>query len=208
METHENIKYFRELRGFSQSQLAKMVGYNDRSSIAKVEAGLVDLSQSRIAAFAAALSVTPARLMGIGDPVVEAEETVSVHFVGDVAAGYNHLAVDEYEQMEVPKSWIRGPVSNYFAMRVSGNSMYPEYKNGDEILCIATNEMGGSGKVGVIVYGEEATLKRLVYKKGEDWLDLVPVNPEYMTKRIEGYELEQCRVIGKPLRLIRNVEEG
>ena len=209
MDTHENIKYLRESLGMTQDELAEMVGYRDRSSIAKVEAGKVDLTQSKIAAFASALSVSPAKLMGIGDPIIEAEETVQIHFIGDVAAGYDRLAVDEYETLEVPKSWLRGrPASNYFAMRVSGNSMYPEYKNGDEVFCIATNEMGGSGKIGVIIYNsEEATLKRLVYKQGEDWLDLVPVNPEYMTKRIEGADLELCRVIGKPLRLIRNVAE-
>ena len=64
METFENIKYYRELRGFSQESLAEMVGYKDRSSIAKVESGLVDLSESKIAAFAKALSVSPAELMG------------------------------------------------------------------------------------------------------------------------------------------------
>jgi transcriptional regulator with XRE-family HTH domain len=65
METFENIKYLREKRGFSQEELATMVGYKDRSSIAKIEAGLVDLSQSKIAAFADALGVTPAQLMCI-----------------------------------------------------------------------------------------------------------------------------------------------
>ena len=55
METHEVIKQLREQRGMSQDALAEKVGYKDRSSIAKVEAGLVDLSQSKIAAFAKAL---------------------------------------------------------------------------------------------------------------------------------------------------------
>lgn len=66
MSTHENIKMLRERRGLSQGKLAEMTGYKDRSSIAKIEAGLVDLSQSKISAFAEALGVTPAELMGIG----------------------------------------------------------------------------------------------------------------------------------------------
>lgn len=65
METHENIKYLREKIGLSQEALAERVGYKDRSSIAKIEAGLVDLSQSKISAFASALGVTPAQLMCI-----------------------------------------------------------------------------------------------------------------------------------------------
>ena len=65
MEMHENIKFLREKLGLSQIELALKVGYKDRSSVAKVESGGVDLPQSKIAAFASALGVTPAELLGI-----------------------------------------------------------------------------------------------------------------------------------------------
>lgn len=65
MEMHENIKFLREKLGLSQIELALKVGYKDRSSVAKVESGGVDLPQSKIAAFASALGVTPAELIGI-----------------------------------------------------------------------------------------------------------------------------------------------
>ena len=74
METYENIKRLREMRGLSQDQLAEMVGYRDRSSIAKVESGRVDLTQSKIAAFAKALGVTPTQLMGIEEEEEEPTE--------------------------------------------------------------------------------------------------------------------------------------
>lgn len=79
METHEIIKELRIKQGLSQGQLATMVGYKDRSSIAKVEAGKVDLSQSKIAAFAEALNVTPADLIGLDQILMEeiAEESRS-----------------------------------------------------------------------------------------------------------------------------------
>ena len=64
MEIHENIKRLRKQRGLSQEELAHLVGYTDRSSIAKIEAGRVDLSQSKIALFANALGTTPAELLG------------------------------------------------------------------------------------------------------------------------------------------------
>lgn len=74
METYENIKRLREMRGLSQDQLAEMVGYRDRSSIAKVESGRVDLTQSKIAAFAKALGVTLTQLMGIEEEEEEPTE--------------------------------------------------------------------------------------------------------------------------------------
>lgn len=204
------LKARRKELGLTLAQIAERMGVAE-ATVQRWESGNIkSIRYDKMDKLAEILCVNPASFMGWDDSVIESEETVKVHFIGDVAAGYNHLAVDEYETMEVPKSWLRGrPVSNFFALRVSGNSMYPEYKNGDEVFCVATNEMGGSGKIGVIIYNsEEATLKKLVYKQGEDWLDLVPINPEYMTKRIEGADLELCRVIGKPLRLIRNVAEG
>lgn len=61
---YENIKNTRKLRGLTQQQLAEMVGYNDRSTVARIEAGEIDLPQSKIKQFADALGVSPAYLMG------------------------------------------------------------------------------------------------------------------------------------------------
>lgn len=67
MELHENIRALRKARGWSQQQLAERVGYGDRSSIAKIEAGKVDLTRSKIAEFARVFDVTPAYLMGYSE---------------------------------------------------------------------------------------------------------------------------------------------
>lgn len=64
MPTHENIKLLRQQHGLSQSELAALVGYTDRSSIAKIEAGLVDLQESKLLLFAQSLGVTVPQLMG------------------------------------------------------------------------------------------------------------------------------------------------
>ena len=62
------IKALRENKGLTQKELAERAGYTDRSSVAKIEKGQVDLSQKRIAAFAEALNVAPAALMGLDQP--------------------------------------------------------------------------------------------------------------------------------------------
>lgn len=63
MKTYKIIKKLRKEAGLSQQELAEMVGYSDRSSIAKVEAGLVDLTRSKIEAFARAFRVSPSSLV-------------------------------------------------------------------------------------------------------------------------------------------------
>ncbi len=64
---YERIRLLRIKQGFTQEGLAHLLGYRDRSSIAKIEAGNVDLPHSKILAFAQAFSVSPAALMGLED---------------------------------------------------------------------------------------------------------------------------------------------
>lgn len=64
LELYENIRKFRKELRMSQDQLAQLTGYTDRSSIAKIEKGEVDIPQSKIMLFAEALNVDPGTLMG------------------------------------------------------------------------------------------------------------------------------------------------
>lgn len=61
---YENIKLRRIEMGMTQEELAKALGYADKSMIAKIESGKVDLARSKILAFASALNTSPSWLMG------------------------------------------------------------------------------------------------------------------------------------------------
>lgn len=63
----KRIKLLREERKLSQTELAVKVGYKEKTSIAKVEAGKVDLPQSKIKAIAEALGTSASYLMGLED---------------------------------------------------------------------------------------------------------------------------------------------
>lgn len=64
METlYDRIKKIRIQFGWSQEELAKKVGYADKTAIAKIETGKVDLPQSKICAFASALNVSISYLL-------------------------------------------------------------------------------------------------------------------------------------------------
>nr|DAE89216.1 MAG TPA: hypothetical protein [Caudoviricetes sp.] len=64
MSLGQNIRLYRERLGISQEELAKKLGYKDRSTIAKIENNVNDITQSKIIAIAEALQTTPATLMG------------------------------------------------------------------------------------------------------------------------------------------------
>lgn len=64
LQLYKNIKSRRIELKMTQSELAKKLGYADKSMIAKIEKGSVDLPQSKIIAFADVLNVAPGDLMG------------------------------------------------------------------------------------------------------------------------------------------------
>lgn len=64
MTIGERIKERRKALKLSQRDLAKKIGYADHSTITKIEAGKVDLPQSKIVQFAEVLSVSVAYIMG------------------------------------------------------------------------------------------------------------------------------------------------
>lgn len=67
MTIYERIRQLRINAGMSQDDLAKSMGYSDRSMITKIESGKVDISQKKILAFARVLNTTPGYLMGLED---------------------------------------------------------------------------------------------------------------------------------------------
>ena len=60
---YDNIRKRREELGMSQSKLAELMGYSDKSMISRIENGQVDLPYSKVIEFAKALKIHPVELM-------------------------------------------------------------------------------------------------------------------------------------------------
>ena len=63
----DKIKELRQLKGYTQLELAKKVGYTSKATINKIELNINDVQLSKVEAFAKALDVTPGYLMGWED---------------------------------------------------------------------------------------------------------------------------------------------
>lgn len=136
---------------------------------------------------------------------IEEGDFIVMPVLASVKAGYDGQAIIEYTDETIPVAKIayKGyPKDECSVLRVSGNSMYPKLLDGDYILVHRQTSVD-SGSVAVVIYnGDEATVKKVRYKSGEDWVELIPVNPEYQTKRIVGIDLEECHVFGLVLGLV------
>lgn len=133
--------------------------------------------------------------------VVEFEE------LGTVTAGYNGLAEEVYtgKTIDVPVYMLKGhKKEEFFVLQVKGDSMYPMFLDGDNVL-VRRCDYVESGSIAVVCYnGYEATVKKVYY--GDGWIDLVPLNNGFPSKRIEGNEMEQVFIRGKVIASIRNFD--
>ena len=209
------LKAKRKELGLTLAQIAEKIGVTE-ATVQRWESGNIkSLRHERIAKLADILGVTPAVLMGWDEPTaptlpspIITEDTVTFPVITSVAAHYDSVSIDESatgEKIEVPRAYLKGrKAEDFCAMRVRGDSMYPAFQNGDIVLVLRQSTMNHSGEIGVISYGDdEMTIKRINYVDGEDWLKLVPLNPAYPPRRIEGVDLEICHIIGIPQVLIR-----
>lgn len=103
LELYKKIREERERQHLSQEELARKVGYTNKSSIAKIEAGKVDISQSKIILFAKALDVTPGYLMGWEDKAQTKTETSDLN--SEIYELLLSLSDSELKQV---KAFVRG----------------------------------------------------------------------------------------------------
>lgn len=214
----QRMKEAMELRNISQAEIVKRTGIG-KSSISTYLSGEYEPKQRNIYKICEVLNVSEAWLMGhdvpmerhtvqLKNPTVTTD-TVSLPVIGNIAAGYNEIALEDWsgETVEVPLSYLKGRNKNEFiVLKVHGDSMFPEYHNGDKVVILKQTSLPRSGSIGAVLYDDEtATLKRVEYF--EDKIKLIPLNPTYPPKTISGPDCESVRIIGIPKVLIREIEE-
>ena len=212
MDVGERIKNRRKQLGLSAEQIAAELGVSPATVYRYESNEIMNMRIDKLEPIAKALHTSPAYLMGWSEETSSAAEDtnlVTIHYAGPVAAHFNATPDDAYEQRTIPAEWIgRRRPEDFFLATVSGDSMFPQIQDGDEILCLRCSDMGISGRIGIMLLGgDEATVKRIEYKPGEDWIDLIPINPDFKPRRIEGVDLEQCRVVGRVIKVIRTVDQ-
>ena len=214
LQLYKNIKSRRTELHLTQSELADKMGYADKSMIAKIEKGLVDLPQSKILAFAEALETTPSYLMGweslsdeeIGDTFQEnmqkplpKKHGVLIKVLGRVAAGIPIEAVEDViDNEEISEALAK--TGDFFALQIHGDSMEPRMCEGDVVIVRQQNDAESGDIVIAMINGDDATCKRL--RKYRDGIELISNNPNYEPMFFSYYE-----IISKPIKIIGKVVE-
>ncbi|MBQ8411031.1 MAG: S24 family peptidase [Ruminiclostridium sp.] len=135
--------------------------------------------------------------------VIPAENLHMIPVFASVSAGFGAYASDEI--LEYIPTVLTNPYEANITLgiKVTGNSMYPKIEDGDTIV-VRKQESVDSGSIAVILLdGEEGLVKKVKY--GDDWIDLISINPEYPVKHFEGSEVQRLRVVGLVRQVIKMV---
>ena len=211
MTIGERIKQIREEKEISQTKLAKAI-HTTKQNIYKYENNIIsNIPSDKIEAIAKYLSVSPAYLMGWEDEVSSQpyEQFNNIYpiklkrfpLLRDIACGEPIYAEEGHESYVCADEDIKAD----FCLRASRDSMInAEIYDGD-IVFIRKQPVVDNGEIAAVIIDDEATLKRVYFDKEHERLQLIAENPVHAPLVYTGQELENVRILGKAIALMRNL---
>lgn len=211
-----------QLRNMTASELSKRSGVNE-GAISQYRAGAYKASQSNLDKLSKILNVQIPWLMGCDVPMQIqtnqydyninlvapqiTDDFVTFPVMGDVSAGFDKIAIEDWtgDKIDVPPQYLKGRnKDDFFVLRVKGDSMYPEYKDGDKVLILKQNAVDYSGQVAVAIYNDDmGAIKKVEYRP--NCVNLVPINPQYQPEEVK--DVDTLHILGIPKLLVREIED-
>lgn len=194
----------------TQEELAIKSGYTSRSSINKIELGLVDLPQSKISSIASALNVSPAYLLGFtqnrdlnGASYDEIRPVRLKRFpvLGEMACGKTIFADENHETYIDASADIKAD----FCLTAKGDSMIGARIFNGDVVFVKEQAIVENGQIAAVVIDNEVTLKRWYYYPEKSKLVLQAENPKYEPFVYIGEELNAIRCLGRAVSFMSNL---
>lgn len=152
-------------KNMKASELSRLSKVNE-GAISQYRKGRYKAKQDTIEKLANALNVSIPWLMGADVPMqplnlispTVTTDVVTFPVLGSIAAGYEEVANEDWsgETVEIPISYLKGrKQSEFFVLKVHGNSMYPLYHENDKILILKQSCIEHNGDVGAVPWPVE-----------------------------------------------------
>ena len=204
------IKELAKAQGIALSHMTRVLG-EDTSYFNKVHKGLRKMSDLKIKEVARMLNTSYSYLVDETDdpsPVSDIVKSVRIKVFGDVAAGTPIEQIDNFDADDANSfEEINERTANkgsYFALRIKGDSMLPEMKTGDVVIC-KVQDTADDGDVAIVGVADEATCKKI--KKTPKGIFLMPFNVAYEPMFYSNEQIESLnmRILGKVVEVRRKM---
>lgn len=206
MTIGERIKKLRKEKGISVDKLAELIG-KDRATIYRYESkDIENMPTGVLEPLSKALGTTPAFLMGweSNEQVLPAnllplKKVRRVPILGRIPCGQPILAEQNFEgSVMLPED-----VNADFVLKCQGDSMIDANIQDGDLVFIEESPIVENGEIAAVVIGEEATLKKVYYQN--DTITLLPANSAYAPMIYHKEEINNIRICGKAVAVLRHI---
>lgn len=191
MSLGSRIRALREQSQLSQKEFAaKMNIANNTLSMYENDLRVPnDTIKSKIADY---FGVTIDYLLGRA-PIETGGDIVQIPVLGSIPAGIPLEAIEDIVDWEdIPKAMCSGG-KEFFALKVKGDSMWPDFLEGDIVILRKTPSCETGDVCAVLVNGDEATLKTVKFAE-DGALTIAPKNPSYPPRTFTPEQIQQLPV--------------
>lgn len=203
MTMGERIKAMRKAQGLTQEELGNMLGIK-KAAVQKYEKGTVkNIKYDTLMLLAEIFGTSVEYIVSGGDVLpenmrpAEIDDAVRIPVLANVSAGMGCHA-DSFADNAVSYETVSADTltsdGDYVYMRVTGDSMYPVFMEGDLALVRVQSSVDSGSYAVVIIDNDNGVIKKVVY--GDDYIELHSINPMYPTRQFTGAAVMRIRVFG------------
>ena len=187
-----------QIRNIKQIELHELTQI-DKTLINKYLSGNAKARQDKLTLIAKALDVNEAWLMGYDVPMERnytsmdmPRQTAVVLVYGTIPAGVPMECIEDIlDTEEIPANWLNGG-RHFFGLKIKGDSMFPEYHDGDTLILEKVEDCENGQDAVVMVNGNDGTFKRVI--KNETGIILQPLNPKFPPMVYSNEQIENLPV--------------
>lgn len=143
------------------------------------------------------------KINGNQEFTINSPSSAVVFVYGTIPAGIPMECIEDIiDTEEISADMLKGD-KQYFGLKIKGNSMYPDYLDGDTIILEKTDDCESGDECCVMVNGSDGTFKKVI--KNENGIILQPLNSEYQPMFYTNEQIKSLpvRIIGKVVELRR-----
>lgn len=181
----KRIKQLRMKFGYSQEDLGRLIGVS-KQAVSMYERGERSVDVDTLKKLSDVFSVDVNAILG------RRVAPIKIPVLGYVAAGIPVEAVtDVLDYEEISPDMLKDG-SEYFALKIKGQSMEPRIYDGDVVIVRVQPDVD-SGQIAIVcVNGDEATCKKILKQAGG--ILLQPLNPTYETVFYTAEQIENIPI--------------
>lgn len=192
------MRKIRESLGLTQAEAARRLGLS-RQAYSNYELGKRQADYEMLLKISEDFRCSVEELLGRKPEPTNIGAVFGDHFrmvpvYESVSAGFGATAIDYITEYAPFRIVSDTEALETIAIRVTGDSMFPKIEDGD-IIQVHRQDSVDSGDIAVLLIdGEEGVVKRMQF--GEDYVDLISINPNYPPRRFKGKDMERLQVVG------------